>query len=103
MGDQIPPQDPGARGRGVSAAQVAGSPQTLSDWRYTAIGIEKDHVYVHMVISPKYRVSFAVETIKKNTSRKLREKLRFLDKVYWDRGGGRGPVWGRAVRTDLNR
>lgn len=36
---------------------------------------------------PKYSVSFAVETIKKNTSRELREKFRFLDKVYWDRGG----------------
>lgn len=39
------------------------------------------------LIPPRYSVSFAVETIKKNTSRRLREKFRFLDKVYWDRGG----------------
>ena len=46
---------------------------------------------MHMVIPPKYRVSFAVETIKKNTSRTLRERVRFLDKVYWDRGG----IWSK--------
>ncbi len=57
------------------------------DWHLTEIGIDKDHVHVHMVIPPKYSVSVAVETIKKNTSRRLRGKFRFLDKVYWDRGG----------------
>lgn len=57
------------------------------DWHFTEIGIDKDHVHVHMVIPPKYSVSFAVETIKKNTSRALRGKFQFLDKVYWDRGG----------------
>lgn len=57
------------------------------DWHVTEIGIDKDHVHGHMVIPPKYSVSFAVEAIKKNTSRRLREKFRFLDKVYWDRGG----------------
>ena len=62
------------------------------DWHFTEIGIDKDHVHVHMVIPPKYSVSFAVETIKKNTSRALREKFRFLDKVYWDRGG----IWSKG-------
>jgi putative transposase len=62
------------------------------DWHFTEIGIDKDHVHVHMVIPPKYSVSFAVETIKKNTSRALREKVRFLDKVYWDRGG----IWSKG-------
>ncbi|NGZ07950.1 MAG: IS200/IS605 family transposase [Nitrospira sp. LK70] len=51
------------------------------DWHFTAIGIDKDHVHVQRVIPPKYSVSFAVETIKKNTSRRLREKCRFLDNV----------------------
>ncbi len=62
------------------------------DWHFTEIGIDKDHVHVHMVIPPKYSVSFAVETMKKNTSRGLREKFRFLDKVYWDRGG----IWSKG-------
>ena len=63
-----------------------------ADWHFTAIGIDKDHVQVHMGIPPKSSVSFAVETIKKNTSRALREKIRFLDKGYWDRGG----IWSQG-------
>jgi len=51
--------------------------KSYPDWHFTEIGIDKDHVHVHMVIPPKYSVSFAVETIKKNTSRALREKFRF--------------------------
>ncbi len=67
------------------------------DWHFIEIGIDKDHAHVHMVIPPKYRVTFAVETIKKNTSRALREKFHFLEKVYWDRGG----IWstGYVVST----
>ncbi|QPD04785.1 MAG: transposase [Candidatus Nitrospira kreftii] len=57
------------------------------DWHVTEIGIDKGHAHVHMVIHLKYNLSFAVETIKKNTSRGLRDKFRFLDRVYWDRGG----------------
>ena len=45
-----------------------------------------------MVIPPKYSVNFAVETVKKNTSRALREKYQFLDKVYGDRGG----IWSKG-------
>ena len=42
-------------------------------------------------------MSFAVEAMKKNTSWRLREKFRCLDKVYWDRGG----IWstGNFVST----
>ena len=57
------------------------------DWEYVAIGMEVDHVHLHMVIPPKYAVSFAVETLKKNTSRALSEQFAFLAKVYWDREG----------------
>ena len=57
------------------------------DWEYAAIGMEVDHVHLHMVIPPKYAVSVAVETLKKNTSRALSEKFAFLAKVYWDREG----------------
>jgi putative transposase len=62
------------------------------DGHFTEIGIDKDHVHVHMVIPPKYSVSFTVETMKKNTSRVWREKFRFLDQVYWDRGG----IWSKG-------
>ena len=57
------------------------------DWEYVAIGMEVDQMHWHMVIPPKYAVSFAVETLKKNTSRALSERFAFLAKVYWDREG----------------
>jgi putative transposase len=62
------------------------------DWEYIEIGIDSDHVHVHMVIPPKYSVSKVVETIKKNTSKSLNEKFGFLKKVYWDRKG----IWGKG-------
>jgi putative transposase len=57
------------------------------DWEYVAIGMEVDHVHVHMVIPPRYAVSWVVGTIKQNTSRALSEKFAFLKEVYWDEDG----------------
>jgi putative transposase len=58
------------------------------DWEFIAIGTDKDHVHIHMIIPPKYAVAKVVETLKSNTSKKLREKFsHFLSKVYWDKGG----------------
>lgn len=62
------------------------------DWEYIAIGIKVDHVYLHMVIPPKYSVSMVVETLKKNTSRHLSQKFRFLKDVYWDNEG----IWSKG-------
>lgn len=62
------------------------------DWEYIAIGIDVDHVHLHMVIPPKYAVSMVVETLKKNTSRHLSRKFRFLKKVYWDKEG----IWSKG-------
>lgn len=62
------------------------------DWEIETIGIDKDHMHIYMVIPPEYSVSQVVETLKKNTSRHLRKKFRFLDKVYWDNGG----IWSRG-------
>ena len=60
---------------------------------YIAIGTDKDHVHLHMIIPPKYSVSKIVNIIKTNTSRALQEKFsHFLDKVYWDRGG----IWSKG-------
>ena len=57
------------------------------DWQYVAIGMEVDHVHVHMVIPPRYAVSWVVGTIKQNTSRALSEQFAFLKQVYWDEDG----------------
>ena len=63
------------------------------DWHYVEIGVDRDHIHLHMIIPPKYAVSDAVETMKKNTSRVLRKKFsRFLGKVYWDGGG----IWSKG-------
>ena len=63
------------------------------DWYYTEMGISTDHVHLHLVIPPKYSVSYAVGTMKKNTSRALRRKFsHFLDQVYWDEGG----IWSKG-------
>lgn len=63
------------------------------DWYINEIGTDKDHVHLHMVIPPKYSVSFVVETMKKNTSRHLRKKFaHFFSKVYWDGGG----IWSKG-------
>ena len=45
-----------------------------------------------MVIPPKYAVSMVVETLKKNTSRELSQKFRFLKQVYWDNEG----IWSKG-------
>jgi len=63
------------------------------DWFIEEIGIEVDHVHVHMIISPKYAVARVVEVLKSVTSRRLKERFsHFLHKVYWD---GKG-LWGRG-------
>jgi putative transposase len=62
------------------------------DWEYIRIGIDGDHIHLHMVIPPKYSVSEVVETIKKNTSKALREKFSLLQKAYWDEKG----IWGKG-------
>jgi len=62
------------------------------DWEYIAIGMDSDHVHLHMVIPPKYSVSRVVNVLKTNTSKSLYSKFDFLKKVYWDEGG----VWGKG-------
>lgn len=60
------------------------------DWFIEEIGIEEDHVHLHMIIPPKDAVASVVRTLKSVTSAGLKEKFpHFLRKVYWDgRGSG---------------
>ena len=58
------------------------------DWFIEEVGIEADHVHLHMVIPPKYAVTRVVNTLKSVTSKKLKQRFsHFLQKVYWDGGG----------------
>jgi putative transposase len=63
------------------------------DIKIEEIGVEVDHVHLHIIIPPKYAVSQVVGVIKGKTSKMMREKFsHFFDKVYWDNRG----VWGRG-------
>ena len=59
------------------------------DIEFVEIGIDRDHVHLHMVIPPRYSVSRVVNRIKVNTSRAMKQKFGFLKKVYW----GTASVW----------
>lgn len=62
------------------------------EWAYIAIGIDVDHVHIHMVIPPKYSVSEVVDIIKTNTIGAMKAKFGFLSKIYWDNRG----IWGKG-------
>ena len=53
------------------------------DIEFIEIGVDKDHVHMHVVIPPKYAVSEIVNTLKVNSAKKLKKKFAFLKKVYW--------------------
>ena len=63
------------------------------DWHIEEVGIEPDHLHLHMVIPPKYVVSKVVEVLKSVMAMRLKMKFpHFLGKVYWDGGG----IWARG-------
>jgi putative transposase len=49
----------------------------------TVINTDKDHAHLMMSVPPKMSVSDAVRIIKANSATALRNKFKFLDKVYW--------------------
>jgi putative transposase len=59
------------------------------DWDYIEIGIDKDHIHLHMIIPPKYAVSKVVQIIKQNTSKALKTKFKFIKDRYQYKDG----VW----------
>ena len=59
---------------------------------FVEIGVDRDHVHLHMVIPPKYAVSDVVRMMKSNTARKMKAKFSFLEKVYW----GTDSIWSRG-------
>ena len=51
-----------------------------------------DHLHMVLSIPPKLSISKVVSMIKANTSRKMRKKFTFLDKVYWGVDG----IWSKG-------
>ena len=62
------------------------------DLEYIEIGMDKDHIHLHLVIPPKYSVSKMIEVLKSNTGRGMRGKFEFLKDVYWGTDG----VWSKG-------
>jgi putative transposase len=68
------------------------------DWFSEEGGGDHDPVHLDMGIPPKYAVSKVGETLKRVTSRRLKEKVPHdLVKVYWDGGG----IWARGVFASM--
>ena len=57
------------------------------DWEVVSIGFGEEHVHLSIEFPPKYSGAYVVETIKKNTSRKVKKKFKFVREAYWDGGG----------------
>ena len=62
------------------------------DIEYFSIGMDHDHIHIHMMIPPKYSVSKIVQLMKSNTSRKMKDTFLFLKSVYW----GTDSVWSKG-------
>ena len=46
----------------------------------------EDHVHMQIEIPPKYSVAAVVKVLKQETSRELRQKFKFIDKMYLHSG-----------------
>ena len=62
------------------------------EWEIFEVGIDIDHVHIHMVIPPKYAVARVIQIMKSNTARELKQKFSFLRKVYW----GTQSIWSKG-------
>jgi len=49
-----------------------------------AIGFDRDHLHMVMVIPPKYAISDVMGQLKSQSASRLRKKFTWLSKVYWN-------------------
>ncbi len=54
------------------------------------VNTDSDHVHILAGIAPKLSVSSAVNILKSNTGRRMREKFKYLEKVYYE---GEDGIW----------
>ena len=57
------------------------------DLHFKERNIQPDHVHLLLVVPPRWSVSKAVNILKTNTSRALKQEFPFLSKLYADGGG----------------
>ena len=48
-----------------------------------AIGFDKDHLHMVMVIPPSHSIASVMGKLKSQTASKLRSRYKWLSKVYW--------------------
>jgi len=69
--------------KGFLAKRLGEIQEYHPDVEVEQFSIRVDHVYLVMVIPPKYAVSAIVGKIKANTSREIRQRFPWVKKVYW--------------------
>ena len=60
------------------------------DWYFVKMNTGDDHVHLLMEIPPKYSIAEVVQKLKSYTSSHLRQKFKFIAKIY----DGKDRVWG---------
>ena len=61
---------------------------------FVEIGIDWDHVHLHVARPPKHAAGQVANRIKVNTSRQMKQKFGFLEKVYCRRCTGEPKAYG---------
>jgi len=60
---------------------------TYPDWYIHKINTDKDHVHILIEFPPKYSISEVVQKIKVQTSKDIRSKFKFIDRIFSDKEG----------------
>lgn len=62
---------------------LSGLIRSMSGTSIEKIGFDLDHIYMVLLIPPKYRVSDVLAQLKSQSASRLRKKFTWLQKVYW--------------------
>jgi len=57
--------------------------QSMPGVQVKSIGFDQDHVHMVLVIPPKYSISSVMGQLKSQSASRLRNKFRWLARVYW--------------------
>lgn len=61
--------------------------KTYPDWYIHKINTDKDHIHILMEFPPKYSISEVVQKIKVQTSRDIKKRFKFIDRIFSDKEG----------------
>lgn len=52
------------------------------EWQFVTINTDRDHVHIQIECSPKYAPADVVRQIKISTSKRLRKRFKYIDRMY---------------------